>query len=69
MSDRFSLSQEDIEFLLQHLKTYIKDKDGVLKECVREDEKVYWDKFFRVTESKEVLKRVEEMYNNAKISL
>jgi len=69
MSDRFSLSQEDIEFLLQHLKTYIKDKDGVLKEGVREDEKVYWDKFFRVTESKEVLKRVEDIYNNAKISL
>ena len=69
MGDRISLNKEDVEFLIYLLKKHVKDKNGALEECFREEEKQHWDRFFRVTESKEVLKRVEEIYNNAKISL
>lgn len=65
MDDKILISREDVKFLLYLLKRHIKDKDGVLQECYPEDEKQHWDNFFRVTESKEVLKRIEEVYKNA----
>ena len=65
IADKVLLNKEDLEFLIYFLKRYIKDKDGALEECYREEEKRYWDSFFRVTESKEVLKRVEEVYKDA----
>jgi hypothetical protein len=67
MSKKVLFNGEDVEFLIYLLKRYIKDKNGVLEECFQEGEKRHWDRFFRVTESKEVLKRVEEAYNNAKV--
>jgi hypothetical protein len=67
MEDKAQLNKEDVEFLIYLLKRYVKDKNGVLEECFRQEEKQHWDRFFRVTESKEVLKRVEEAYNNAKV--
>jgi len=67
MSKKVLLSGEDVEFLIYLLKRHIRDKNGVLEECFREEEKQHWDRFFRVTESKEVLKRAEEAYNNAKV--
>ncbi len=60
-----NLSKGDLEFVIYLFKRYIKDKGGTLEECFREDEKQHWDNFFRVTESKEVLKRIEEVYKNA----
>jgi hypothetical protein len=69
MNEDILLSRKDVEFLIYLLKSHIKDKNGALEECFREEEKQHWDRFFRVTESKEVLKRVEEIYNNAKIPL
>ncbi len=67
MSKKVSLNKEDLDFLTYLLKRYIRDKNGVLRECFREEEKQHWDRFFRVTESKEVLKRVEEACSNAKV--
>lgn len=65
MDDKILIIREDVKFLLYLLKRHIKDKDGVLQECYTEDEKQHWDNFFCVTESKEVLKRVEEAYKDA----
>lgn len=65
MGDKVLLDREDAEFIIYLLKRYIKDKAAALDECYREEEKQHWDNFFRVTESKEVLKRVEEVYKDA----
>ena len=60
MKDKVLLNKEDLDFLIYHLRGYIRDKDNALEECDSEDKKHHWDRLFRVTESKEVLKRVEE---------
>ena len=57
------LNKDDIVFLLQHFRRYLKDKDEVLKESTNNKERKDWDRFFKVTESKCMLKRLEEAFN------
>tara|TARA_R100000664_G_C2712469_1_gene108755 strand:- start:272 stop:469 length:198 start_codon:yes stop_codon:yes gene_type:complete len=65
MADKDYISKKDLEFLVYHLRRYIKDKGAVLEECFRSDEREQWDRFFCVTEAKEVLEKIEEAYKNA----
>ena len=56
------LNKDDIVFLLRHFRRYVKDKDEVLKGSINNEEKEDWDKFFKVTESRCMLKRLEEAF-------
>jgi monoamine oxidase len=60
-----NLTDKDIEFLLCHLKRYIRDKEKVLQGSINEEERKHWDRFFRVKQTKEVLQKLQEVYGRA----
>ena len=65
MGDSITLKKEEAKFLLQHLEKYKKEKNNILKECLREEEQQFWNRFFCVSEMENLFEKLQEAYNNA----
>tara|TARA_R100001509_G_scaffold50823_1_gene27920 strand:+ start:84 stop:269 length:186 start_codon:yes stop_codon:yes gene_type:complete len=59
------LNKKDLKFIIDHLDRYIRNKECSIRECLREEEKQFWDRFFQVTETKKILEKVEKVHKNA----